>query len=549
MSAKKKVILSLVLISTFLFVVIMLGGYLWHSHTYTKNREKAITIKPTPNTSELTRISTGQTIDLKVFDFNAETGSNQYGPSKCGDRRAEMIAFSTAKVNHLADLIIGNQADLAFIQESQIRCGYNETENLAQILDQRGYHMNFAYKPYVENETQWFHVATFSKYPFVDDSIQYFILDDPGSNARWFVKAAVSITGGPEITTYNVHTRADNTPNDGQNSACGHVEKFFQQAASDTSPFVMLSGDFNSHLNTNECEVDLSRYSLNSVIADLTKPGPNIMRYPIDYTIVNNNGKWSFSSSSYNNEGDEYHPHVMSTVQITNDGQYPTPTNTLAPTQATTITPTHTPTPSRTSTPTLTSTPTRTPTPVVTTTPTLTPTPTETPTKTMTPTPTITLTPTPTRPSAPFCDKSCGVCGWRDTNSICHSDGPLSENGAKCCYSTCLSGSCKYVSGVGKDACTIGSTCQTQSAGVSQSGNTSNQPPVTIIVITSSQTNITQSPLPSNITNTAKSNPQVSSPAVAIATSTPPVSGGIPSSYLLVVLLPVLVIGAGILIK
>lgn len=116
----------------------------------------------------------------------------------------------------------------------------------------------------------------------------------------------------------------------------------------------------------------------------------------------------------------------------------PTNTNTPVPSLTPTRTPTHTPTRTPTNTPTNTLTPTQTPTQTPTRTPTLTPTLTPTHTPTRTPSPTRTLTPASvSNTPAPRCDTSCGACGWRGSDNICHDGLPPNQPpaGLVCCVS------------------------------------------------------------------------------------------------------------------
>ena len=127
----------------------------------------------------------------------------------------------------------------------------------------------------------------------------------------------------------------------------------------------------------------------------------------------------------------------------------PTPTDepgqgTIVPTKKPTATPTKTPTP----------TPTNTPTP----TPTNTPTPSATPTSTPTPTPSPTLTPIPTGVYGYQCDATCGTCGWRDSNNVCHNN-TVMPNNVSCCHRACVSITCTTVFGEASNTCDNSSQC------------------------------------------------------------------------------------------
>lgn len=217
-------------------------------------------------------------------------------------------------------------------------------------------------------------------------------------------------------------------------------------------------------------------------------------------------------------------------------------------------TPTATSSPENTNTPTLTRTPT--PTTSITATATISPTLTLTSTPTLTPTLTPTYkpsnTPAPTFPLAPLCDKSCGICGWRDTSNLCHENGPVPTLGVSCCYSTCINGSCNLVYGVGKNLCASGQTCV--------AGGTSSLPTVqltsTNLTVTPANLTITPTNLTVTPTNPAtaptvaniKPTQAVSTPAIAQKpiTTSPPVSGV--SSWAILLAIPILILGAGLIL-
>ncbi len=91
-----------------------------------------------------------------------------------------------------------------------------------------------------------------------------------------------------------------------------------------------------------------------------------------------------------------------------------------------------------------------------------------------TPTPTnpkqATNTPNPPKPTdipptlaqGPHCDTSCGVCGWKDAQGVCHTEGAVGNSTQLCCYFTCLNQSCVAVSGYGANRCASDTNCQTQ---------------------------------------------------------------------------------------
>lgn len=94
-----------------------------------------------------------------------------------------------------------------------------------------------------------------------------------------------------------------------------------------------------------------------------------------------------------------------------------------------------------------------------------TPSPTSLPTATYTPSETPTATPIPTATPTPilasFCDTTCGSCGWRDTDGVCHPEGKIDGSGDACCYRTCVGRRCTMVSGYGTEGnCTQDSQCQ-----------------------------------------------------------------------------------------
>jgi len=209
-----------------------------------------------------------------------------------------------------------------------------------------------------------------------------------------------------------------------------------------------------------------------------------------------------------------------------------TPMLSITPTNTPSITPTLTPT----QTPTLTAT--QTPTKTPTSTPTKTPTLTATQTPTNTPTATPTSTPTPI--VSPYCDISCGACGWRDTAGSCHADGVVGSGIAStpaistsstsvtvttapaqtCCYRTCTNRMCQAISGYGTNACSNNSDCV---------------PPVTALP----QTGLTSVPTPATY---------VVNPVIVGATNTPtkpPVSGD--TNWLPLLLIPIIVIIGGLM--
>jgi len=229
-------------------------------------------------------------------------------------------------------------------------------------------------------------------------------------------------------------------------------------------------------------------------------------------------------------------PSVTNTPTVTVSGTVspppPTTTSTVTPTTTNAATPTRTNTPSRTPTATKSATPTATPTP------TSTPVPTATNIPTPTFTPTLAPTSTPTPILAAFCEsKECGVCGWKDTSGVCHSDGALPD-GKKCCFSTCISNSCKFVSGFGADRCTDDASCIEPTAivkyvviepSISQSQNSQN-------VVNSA-----------TITKTVLQNQNNTSIAKASPAPQPPVSGDAKSLMFIIIPAIVLVLGAIIL--
>lgn len=216
-------------------------------------------------------------------------------------------------------------------------------------------------------------------------------------------------------------------------------------------------------------------------------------------------------------------------VAIYKTGVLGLPNTTVSPTQTVTSGQTASPTTSQsnTTTPTLS----RTMTPTITVTPTRPPSPTLRPTSQLTTT--QTPTPVPTTISKAFCDpRGCGVCGWRDTGGICHSDGALPD-GSKCCYSACIANRCRYVSGFGTDKCGNDATCVSN---VSQSTQ--------IIVVTGQQqiypstsgTAMTSQKPQSGVVTISKSAP--------IPSTTPPVSGNTHPLYLLIVPAIVIILAA-----
>ncbi len=234
------------------------------------------------------------------------------------------------------------------------------------------------------------------------------------------------------------------------------------------------------------------------------------------------------------------------------------PPSELTPTSTQTV-PTQTLTPTRSQTPSITST--TTPTATQTPTPTLTNTLTPTLSPTLTLTPTITPTRTPTPPSVAMCDRTCGVCGWRDTTGACHESGELPSRGSSasttgtqspvsCCYSTCIGNVCKQVSGYGRSSCTaIGQSCTTsvsnfQSSTQSASLNTTTSPQITpiIIYVTATPRFVGQNvAIPTSTVGTSF----ISVTQTQVGQS-PPVSGGM--GWLMLLVIPVVVIGVAIIL-
>ena len=218
----------------------------------------------------------------------------------------------------------------------------------------------------------------------------------------------------------------------------------------------------------------------------------------------------------------------------------PTVTGTVSPrppttTSAVTPTVTNAATPTRTNTPTRTPTATKSPTPTPSKTPTQTPIPTSTKIPTPTHTPTLAPTSTPTPILAAFCEsKECGVCGWKDTNGVCHSDGALPD-GKKCCFSTCISSSCKFVSGFGADRCTDDASCTEPTAVVKY------------VVIEPSITQMQNANNSATVTKIAVQNQNNTTIVGASPNPQPPVSGDGKSLILLIIPAIVLVLGAIVL--
>ncbi len=210
---------------------------------------------------------------------------------------------------------------------------------------------------------------------------------------------------------------------------------------------------------------------------------------------------------------------------------------------------------------TITLSPTNTSTPTITQTMTPTPTNTPTPSMTITLTPTVTLTRTPTPPSVAMCDRTCGVCGWRDTTGACHESGELPSRGSSasttgtqspvsCCYSTCIGNVCKQVSGYGRSSCTaIGQSCTTsvsnfQSSTQSASLNTTTSPQITpiIIYVTATPRFVGQNvAIPTSTVGTSF----ISVTQTQVGQS-PPVSGGM--GWLMLLVIPIVIIGVGVVL-
>lgn len=253
--------------------------------------------------------------ELRILDWNTETGSDQFGPASCGKRGNELLAYSRSKVAEIANTIIANKIELAFFQEMNIRClnsfRYNETEELAKVLNDRGYKMYFTYQPFIDKQTQSFHVSTFSKFPFKEGSIIHYPLGDITTDTRYTTKADIVLPNQTTIRTYNVHTR--NT------IACNHVLKYFDIVNRDTFPMVLLAGDFNTvMMRANErdnCGVPLDNYVLNTTVANLNS-ALSIINKPIDYNMLRKNASWSLASSSYQPHGSEDHPLVHTVVRV-----------------------------------------------------------------------------------------------------------------------------------------------------------------------------------------------------------------------------------------
>ncbi len=257
----------------------------------------------------------------------------------------------------------------------------------------------------------------------------------------------------------------------------------------------------------------------------------------------------SFASTSYSSvstvRGSEFvidgNNHIVmrpyEVVAVYKTGSLDLPDITISPTSATTGEPTISPTSGQNTTPTATRAMTASPT--LSLTPTHSLTPTRTPTTISTPsiTPTRTSTPTlaPTRVLAAYCDpKGCGVCGWRDTSDVCHADGPMPDS-RKCCFSTCISNSCKYVPGYGADKCASDSACV--GAPPQQTAITSPLAQTSVSPVISSSALVTQK-VQSGVVQITKTG---SSP---IPTVTPPVSGNSYPLYLLIVPAVIIIIAA-----
>lgn len=212
-----------------------------------------------------------------------------------------------------------------------------------------------------------------------------------------------------------------------------------------------------------------------------------------------------------------------------------TPRSTVSQTPPTpTLTPsmTHSPTPSPNRTPTNTLTPTLTP--------------------TLTYTPTITPTRTPSPPSTAMCDRTCGVCGWRDTAGVCHTDGTLPSSSSssssptisptRCCYAACIGSVCKQVSGYGRDSCTaIGQSCTTSVNNYQNPTNISPSASPVIVYVTATPKLVGQ-----NVTSPANMTSTTIIPITQSQTGqSPPVSGGM--GWLMLLVIPVVIIGAAVL--
>lgn len=226
-------------------------------------------------------------------------------------------------------------------------------------------------------------------------------------------------------------------------------------------------------------------------------------------------------------------PGVTNTPTVTATGTVspPPPTTTSAATPTTT----DAATPTRPHTPTRTPSATRSPTPTPSKTPTQTPIPTSTRIPSPTSTPTLAPTATPTPILAAFCEsKECGVCGWKDTNGVCHSDGALPD-GKKCCFSTCISNSCKFVSGFGADKCTDDTSCTEPTAVVKY------------VVVEPSISQVQNAVNSATITKMAIQNQNNASIAGTSPTPKPPISGDGKSLLLIIIPAIALVLGAIIL--
>ncbi len=91
-----------------------------------------------------------------------------------------------------------------------------------------------------------------------------------------------------------------------------------------------------------------------------------------------------------------------------------------------------------------------------------TPTPTDGKHPTNTPNPPKPTDTLPTLAQGPHCDTSCGVCGWKDAQGVCHTEGAVGNSTQLCCYFTCLESSCVAISGYGANRCASDANCQTQ---------------------------------------------------------------------------------------
>ena len=158
-----------------------------------------------------------------------------------------------------------------------------------------------------------------------------------------------------------------------------------------------------------------------------------------------------------------------------------------------------------------------------------------------------------------MCDRTCGVCGWRDTSNVCHTAGIVPALGTACCYSTCIGDLCKQVAGFGTDSCIAGQACIsgkianaiTQPATGSASLVSTKTPVVTIIYITAT-------PKPGSQNNVIVQNQQptiaaqqnnIQQPIVTQGTiqqNQPPVSGN--TGWLLLIAVPIIVIGVALIL-